>query len=95
MYQTQKEWDEALNEKNLELYEIKIQLEEEKGKNQKLAVRINRDYMNSSKSSSQSPNLEKFIMGGKKQLKALQPHHQRKNYELARTVEIHTLEELV
>ena len=39
-----------------EAYEAKTELEEEKGKNQELVSRINKDYSNSSKSSSMSPN---------------------------------------
>ena len=41
-----------------ESYEAKTQLEEEKEKNQELLSRINKDYSNSSKSSSMSPNHE-------------------------------------
>ena len=39
-----------------EAYEAKTELEEEKGKNRELVSRINKDYSNSSKSSSMSPN---------------------------------------
>lgn len=45
-----------LTEKNRELYEAKTELEEEKGKNQKLIAQINRDYINSSIPSSMKPN---------------------------------------
>jgi len=51
---------EAAHEKYLkqvrEAYEAKTQLEEEKEKNRELLSRINKDYSNSSKSSSMSPN---------------------------------------
>lgn len=39
-----------------EAYDAKTQLEEEKGKNQELITRLNKDFSNSSKSSSMSPN---------------------------------------
>jgi hypothetical protein len=44
-----------------ELYAIKTDLEEERGKNQKLTAQINRDYENSSIPSSQKPNHKKII----------------------------------
>ena len=47
-------------EQRRELYEVKTELEEEKGKNLKLTAQINRDYENSSKPSSQSPNHKKI-----------------------------------
>ena len=47
-------------EQRHELYEVKTELEEEKGKNLKLMAQINRDYENSSKPSSQSPNHKKI-----------------------------------
>jgi len=43
-----------------ELYEIKTELEDEKGKNLKLTAQIKRDYENSSKPSSMSPNKKKI-----------------------------------
>lgn len=43
-----------------ELYQVKIQLEEEQGKNQKLIAQINRDYENSSVPSSMKPNHKKI-----------------------------------
>lgn len=58
--QKERELREAAQEKYLkqvkEAYEAKTQLEEEKEKNQELLARINKDYSNSSKSSSMSPN---------------------------------------
>lgn len=47
-------------EKNLELYDVKTQLEEANGKIQELTARVNRDYTNSSKSSAESPNHKKI-----------------------------------
>ena len=55
--------DEALDkvtQQRHELYEVKTALEEEKGKNLKLTAQIHRDYENSSKPSSQSPNHKKI-----------------------------------
>ena len=49
-----------LKEKNIELYRVMTELEEEKGKNQKLKAQINRDYENSSISSSLKPNHKKI-----------------------------------
>lgn len=58
--QEEREGREAEHEKYLkqvkEAYEAKTQFEEEKEKNQELLSRINKDYSNSSKSSSMSPN---------------------------------------
>lgn len=45
-----------LSECRQEMYEAKIQLEEEKEKNNALNARINKDYSNSSQSSSMNPN---------------------------------------
>ena len=50
----------TLREKNKELYEVKVQLEDEKGKVLKLRSQINRDYENSSKPSSLKPNHKKI-----------------------------------
>jgi hypothetical protein len=47
-------------EKRRELYKVETELEEEKGKNRKLAAQIKRDYENSSKPSSMSPNHKKI-----------------------------------
>jgi hypothetical protein len=51
-------------EKRRELYRVETELEEEKGKNQKLTAQIKRDYQNSSKPSSMSPN-HKIIPNGR------------------------------
>ena len=60
--QEEREGREEEHEKYLkqvkEAYEAKTQLEEEKERNQELLSRINKDYSNSSKSSSMSPNHE-------------------------------------
>ncbi len=103
MYRAQRQRDEALeklHKKNQELYEVKTQLEEEKGKNQELTARLNRDYTNSSKSSSQSPNHGKIHNGREKtgRRPGGQPghaHHKRKRQEPDRTVEIPAPGELV
>ena len=47
-------------EKNRELYQVKTELEEEQGRNQKLMAQINRDYVNSSIPSSMKPNHKKI-----------------------------------
>ena len=55
--------DEALDklkEKNRELYQVKTELEDEKGKNQKLTAQVNRDFENSSLPSSLKPNHKKI-----------------------------------
>ncbi|MCL1896523.1 MAG: transposase [Clostridiales bacterium] len=44
-----------------ELYRVETELEEEKGKNQKLTAQINRDYENSSLASSQKLNRKKIV----------------------------------
>jgi len=41
-------WHDKCNEKQRELYQVQIELEEERGKNQKLIAQMNRDYENSS-----------------------------------------------
>lgn len=102
MYRALREKDEALDklrEKRQETYEVQTQLEEEKGKNRELTARINRDYTNSSKPSSQSPNHGKIHNGREKSGKRAggqpgHPHHGRKRQEPARTVEIPAPEEL-
>jgi hypothetical protein len=55
--------DEALDRlkaKNSELYRVKTELEEEKGKNLKLTAQVNRDFENSSIPSSLKPNHKKI-----------------------------------
>ncbi len=102
MYQAQRQRDKALeklHKKSLELYEVRTQLEEERGKNQELTARVNRDYTNSSKSSSQSPNHGKIHNGREKtgRKPGGQPghaHHKRKRQEPDRIVEIPPLEEV-
>jgi len=54
------EFRAKLKEKSLELYRVETELEEEKGRNLKLKAQINRDYENSSKSSSLKPNHKKI-----------------------------------
>jgi len=51
---------DRLKEKSLELYQARTELEEEKGRNQKLTAQINRDHENSSIPSSQKPNHKKI-----------------------------------
>lgn len=60
---TQQQLDNAkdkLRDKNVELYQVKTELEEQKGANQQLKAQINRDYENSSIPSSQKPNHKKI-----------------------------------
>ena len=54
------EFRAKLKEKSSELYQLKIELEEEKGKTQKLTHQINRDYENSSLPSSQKHGKKKI-----------------------------------
>lgn len=54
------ETKEKLTDKNKELYAVLSELEEERGKNQKLTAQINRNYENSSTPSSQKPNHKKI-----------------------------------
>jgi hypothetical protein len=51
---------DRLKEKALELYQVKTELEDERGKGQKLLAQINRDYENSSLPSSRRPNHKKI-----------------------------------
>ena len=58
---------DKVTELRKELYEVKIELEDEKGKNIKLTAQINRDYENSSLSSSKSIKNKKIINSREKQ----------------------------
>ena len=76
-----------------EAYEAKTQLEEEKEKNQDLTSRIHKDYSNSSKSSSMSPNHE--TIHNSREKSGLNPggqpghiHHGRKRQEPTESHEI-------
>ena len=95
--QKERELREAVKEKYLkqikEAYEAKTQLEEEKEKNQELLARINKDYSNSSKSSSMSPNHATIHNSREKtgRTPGGQPghiHHGRKRQEPTETHEI-------
>lgn len=60
---TQRQLDETkdkLRDKTIELYQVKTELEEQKGINGQLKAQINRDYENSSIPSSQKPNHKKI-----------------------------------
>ena len=60
---TQQKLDDTIDKlrgKNVELYQVKTELEEQKGANQQLKAQINRDYENSSIPSSQKPNHKKI-----------------------------------
>ena len=102
MYEAQRQRDDALtrlHEKNHELYEVKVQLMEETEKNQALAARINRDYTNSSKPSSQSPNHKKIPNSREKTGRRPggqpgHPHYGRKRQKPGRVIEIPAPEEL-
>lgn len=69
---------DKLKDKTVELYQIKTELEEEKGKRQKLKAQLNRDYENSSIPSSQKPNRKKIVNSREKTDKKPggQPGHQ-------------------
>ena len=95
--QKERELREAEHEKYLkqvkEAYEAKTQLEEEKEKSLELLARINKDYSNSSKSSSMSPNHDTIHNSREKSGRAPggQPghiHHGRKRQE---PTEIHEI----
>jgi len=69
LLEAQIELDEAkgkYRDKCKELYRVKTELEDEKGKNRKLTAQINRDYENSSKPSSAKPNHKKIANGREK-----------------------------
>ena len=88
--------DEALDklrEKTQELYSVKDALYEEEQKTADLTARLNRDYTNSSKSSSQSPN-HKAIPNGREK-SGRKPggqkghlHHPRKQAEPTKVINI-------
>lgn len=82
-----------LLEKTRELYQVKTELEDEKGKNLDLKAQINRDYENSSKPSSMSPNHKKITNNREKSGKRPggQPGHkwhQRKKHIPTHTFDI-------
>ena len=54
------ELQDKLKEKTREVYRVRTELEEEKGKNKKLLAQLNRDYENSSLPSSMKPNHKKI-----------------------------------
>jgi len=57
---------DKLRVKNRELYDVLTELEEEKGRNQKLTIQLNRDYGNSSLPSSSRPFRKKIVNGREK-----------------------------
>ena len=82
-----------LKEKSLELYHIKTELDEEKGKNQKLTAQINRDYENSSIASSRKVNHKKIANNREKTGKkpggqAGHKGHARKRLALTNRIDI-------
>lgn len=96
MFEAQRQRDEALTKcsaKNVELYDVKTQLEDSQGKLLEMTARVNRDYTNSSKPSSQSPNHKKIYNGREKtgRKPGGQPghiHYARKSHAPTRTVPI-------
>ena len=87
------ELKDKLTEKNREIYRIGTELEEEKGRNKKLQTQLNRDYENSSISSSMKPNRGKIVNNREKtgNLPGGQPGHEghlRKRYEPTRVIAI-------
>lgn len=96
MLEAFRQCDEALaklKEKNAELYEVKTQLYEAQGQIGQLTARINKDYTNSSKSSSASPNHGKIQ--NNRETTGRRPggqrghiHYGRKHQEADRTVPI-------
>ena len=95
--------DEALDKcrkKNLELYDVKTKQEETLGKLKELTARVNRDYTNSSKSSSLDPNHKKIQNSREKTERRPggQPghvHYPRKRQEPTETVTIPAPDEYV
>jgi len=80
------ELKDRLTEKNRDIYQIGTELEEEKGRNKKLHAQLNRDYENSSTSSSLKPNHKKIVNNREKTDKKPggQPGHEghgRKKHE--------------
>lgn len=69
---------DKLRDRNMELYQVKTELEQEKGKRQKLKAQLKRDYENSSIPSSQKPNHKKISNNREKTNKRPggQPGHQ-------------------
>ncbi len=66
IWEVERQRDAALDkaqQRAEELYKIKTELEEEKGKNQELQARIKKDHTNSSKPSSANPNHETIPNG--------------------------------
>ena len=84
---------DKLTEKSREIYRIATELEEEKGRNKKLQAQLNRDYENSSISSSMKPNHKKIVNNREKTDKKPggQPGHEghlRKRHEPTRVITI-------
>lgn len=92
----QRQRDEALqklHDKSIELYEVKTQLEAALGQILELTARVNRDYTNSSKSSSMSPDHGKIqnsreSSGRRPGGQPGHEHHPRKRQEPTDTIEI-------
>lgn len=84
---------DKLKDKNIELYQVKTELEQEKGQRQKLKAQLNRDYENSSISSSLKPNHKKISNNRERTDKRPggQPSHQghcRKRHTPTRCISI-------
>lgn len=89
-----------LSECRQEMYDAKTQLEEEKEKNAALNARLNKDYSNSSKSSSMSPN-HKTIQNSREKTgrtpgaQAGHEHHGRKDQKATKVIKIQTPDKYV